>query len=61
MSWFDFSSYALAGTPPPARSFHGFTCMRGKLYVHGGAGYGGIRGGNGDVLRWEDVGRDARV
>ncbi len=35
MTWFDLSGHAL-GTPPTARSGHGFTSAGGKLYVHGG-------------------------
>jgi hypothetical protein len=35
MTWFDLSTYTL-GTPPTARSGHGFTSTGGKLYVHGG-------------------------
>jgi hypothetical protein len=41
LTWFDLSSVAL-GTPPSARSGHGFTPAGGKLYVHGGVGNNGM-------------------
>ena len=34
-AWMDLSSPA-SGTPPTARSFHGFTSAGGRLYVYGG-------------------------
>ena len=47
MTWFDLSDHAL-GTPPTARSYHGFTSAGGKLYVHGGWGIraDGSKGGS---------------
>ena len=35
MAWTNLSD-AASGTPPAARSFHGFTSANGTLYVHGG-------------------------
>ncbi len=43
MAWTDLSVPA-SGTPPSARSGHGFTSTGGQLYVHGGiapSDYGG--------------------
>jgi hypothetical protein len=50
-AWTDLSA-ALSGTPPSPRYIHGFTSAGGKLYVHGGVGFGG-EGGEG---RTEGVG-----
>ena len=35
MAWTNLTD-AASGTPPAARSSHGFTFSEGKLYVHGG-------------------------
>jgi hypothetical protein len=40
LTWFNLSIHPL-GTPPAARSGHGFTSAGGKLYLHGGYHGGG--------------------
>jgi hypothetical protein len=56
MTWYDLSSYTLAGIPPQARYGHGFTSTGGKLYVHGGTGkYGNVCGWKGMLFFQLDI------
>ncbi len=47
MTWKEMAGYVL-GSWPSSRFGHGFTSLRGKIYVHGGTeGFGGSDDGTG--------------